>query len=378
MDENNEKKEDKKVDEKVETINENPTVETSYQPVDTVETTYEPKPIETSNDSILSSKEENHKVQEGNKEKKKKEINPNTPKKKGSIKIALIVILAVCVLVGIVTAVYFLFFSVKTIDLSQYIKVTYDGYDGFATATVELDKKIKEEFEENSVYKKFKEKIEFEITSDNYDLKNGDTLKIKADISKKWLEKNRLALKDKKINIKIEGIPEADTVDVFKDLEIEIEGISPNLSVTVSNNNPDEFIRTVYYTLSESYGLENGDEITITANYSEWDAQEMGVIVEKDTMEYTVEDQPYYANSKDDISESIISTLSADMIEEVKDNVDYAKSKIYYHYSDTYKPTAYYSEDLTAGEPTLVNLYLLSAKDTDSYYYSEIYLYGVF
>ena len=69
MDENNEKKEDKKVDEKVETINENPTVETSYQPVDTVETTYEPKPIETSNDSILSSKEENHKVQEGNKEK---------------------------------------------------------------------------------------------------------------------------------------------------------------------------------------------------------------------------------------------------------------------------------------------------------------------
>ena len=382
MDENNEKKEDKKVEEKVETVNENTTEETSsYQPVDTVETTYEPKPIETSDDSILSSKEENpnvKEVKETKKEKKKKEVDPNVPKKKGSAKTAIIIILAICLLVGIATAVYFLFFSVQTIDMSQYITVEYDGYDGYATATVELDKKIKDEFEDSSIYKSFKKKVELEITSDNYDLKNGDTLKVKVDISKSWLEKNRLELKDKTISIKISGIPEADTVDVFEDLEISVEGVSPYLSVTVNNNNPDEFIRTVYYSLSESYGLKNSDKITITANYSEYDAQEMGVIVAKDTMEYTIKDQPYYANSKDDISESIITTISADMLEEVKDNVDYGKSRIYYHYSDTYNPTAYYSDDLTAGEPTLVNLYLLSAKDSDSYYYADNYLYGVF
>ena len=371
MDENNVKKDEEKVEEKVETKTEETT--TSYQPVDTVETTYEPKPIETSEDSILSSKEENPKAQEG-----KKVSDSNVPKKKGTAKLAIIIILAICLIVGIATAVYFLFFSAKTIDMEKYIKVTYDGYDGYATATVELDKAIKDEFEDSSTFKSFKKKVELEITSDNYDLKNGDTLKVKVDISKSWLEKNKLELKDKTINIKIEGIPEADTVDVFEDLEITVDGVSPNLSVSVNNNNPDEFIRTVYYTLSESYGVENGDTITITANYSEYDAQEMGVIVAKDTMEYEVKDQPYYASSKDDMTDSIIATLNEDMIEEVKDNSYSGKSRIYYHYSDTYNPTAYYTDDLIAGEPTLVNLYLLTSKDQDSYYYYENYVYGVY
>lgn len=354
-------------EEKVEkTTQENPTTnETStYEPKNVVETTYEPNPIEVSNDTSTSSKNE------------KKDTKPT--KKKGSVKVAIIIILAVCLLVGIITAVYFLFFSAKTIDLAKYIKAEYDGYDGYATATVELDSAIKDEFDDSSLYKKFKKKVELEITSDNYDLKNGDTIKVKVDIPNSWLENNRLKIKDKTISLEVSGIPEADVVDVFEDLEITVDGVSPNLSVSVNNNNPDEFIRTVYYSLSNSYGIENGDTITITANYSEYDAQEMGVIVAEDTMEYTVENQPYYANKKDDITETVITSLGEDMVEEVKDNINSGKSRVYYKNSETYDPTSYYSDDLVAGEPVLVNVYLLSSKDPDSYYYYDNYVYGIY
>ena len=376
MDENDVKKDGEQVDKKTEDVVSTETKETTYEPTNTVETTYKPQEIETSQNKTSDNKEATTK--EVKKEKKEKNTNTDTTKKKGSTKIVIILVLLICLIVGISTAVYFIFFSTKTIDLEKYIKVKYEGYDGFATATVTLDSSLKDEFDDSSMYKAFKKKIELEITSENYDLKNGDTIKIKADISKKWLEKNRLELKDKKITVKASDIPEADTIDVFEDIEITVEGVSPNLYVSVNNNNSDEFIRTVYYSLSDSYGVKNGDTITITANYNEYTAQEMGLIVAKDTMEYKIKDYPFYAAEKDDLSEETISTITADMIEEIKDgNINYGKSKIYYHYSDTYNPTAYYSDDLTAGEPTLVNLYLLSAKDVENEYYTN-YAYGIF
>lgn len=341
-------------EEKVKNTDSNET-SNAYEPKDVIETTYEPNPIEVSNETAT-----------------------NSTKKKKSFKLALIIILSVCIFVGIIIAIYFLFFSIETIDLEKYIKAEFEGYDGYGTASVKLDSSLKDEFKDSSVYKKFKKKAELEITSDNYDLKNGDTIKVKIDISNSWLEKNRLKIKDKTINIKVSDLPEADTIDVFEDLEITVDGVSPNLSVSVNNNNPDEFIRTIYYYLSDSYGLENGDTITITASYSEYDAQEMGVIVAEDTMEYTIEDQPYYANKKDDITENVITALSEDMIEEVKDNIDSAKSSVYNKNSETYNPTSYYSDDLIASEPELVNIYLLSSKNPDSYYYYENCIYNIY
>ena len=34
---------------------------------------------------------------------------------------------------------YAFVFSVKTVDLSQCLKIEYKGYDGYATATIEID-----------------------------------------------------------------------------------------------------------------------------------------------------------------------------------------------------------------------------------------------
>lgn len=361
MDENNTNQE-----EKVEkTTEEN----TTYNPKDTATTSYEPEVVQTSYESSTSSEK---------KEKKKKQKDSTEPtKKKGTVKLAIIIILIVSVLVAIVTAVYYLFFAATTIDLSEHISVTYDGYDGYAIATVDFKSSLKKAFDESSVYKKFKKKAELEITSDNNgELKNGDTLKVKVDVSKSWLEKNKIKLKDRTIEIKVSGVPEPRKVDVFEDLEYTITGVSPNLYLSVENNSDDEFIDTIYYSLSDSYGLANGDKVTITASYSTYDAQEMGVIVEDETLEYTIENQPYYADKKESLGEGAISSLSTKMSAKVKDYAYNGKGRIYNYY-DQYNPTNYYSDDLVAGEPELVNLYLLTLKDSSSYSYNN-YVYGIY
>lgn len=367
MDENNTNNEEKveKTTQENPTTNETNDVSTSYKPKDVVETSYEQS---TSSGKNVEKKEK--------KLKQKKSAEP--AKKKSTVKLAIIIILAVTVLVAVVTTIYYLFFATTTINLSEHLSIKYDGYDGYATATVDFKSSLKEEFDESSVYKKFKKKAEIEITSDNNGtLKNGDTLEVKVDISKSWLENNKIKLKDRTIEIKVSGVPEPRNVNLFEDLEYTVTGISPNLSLSVKNTSSDEFISTVYYSLSDSYGLANGDTVTITASYSEYDTQEMGVVVESDTFEYTIENQPYYAGKKEDISESVIETLNKEMTEGITKNVANGKTRIHFEYGDQYNPTTYYTEDLVAGEPVLVNMYLLVPND--GYYYSfDNYVYGVY
>lgn len=364
MDENKNEKVEKNV---TENSTNNDDVLSSYEPKDVTTTSYEPDILNSSYENPSVSTEENKKT------KKEKKTNG----KKGSAKVAIIVIVLIAIIVAAAIAIYFLVFAKTTIDLSEHINIKYSGFDGTGTAvSAELKSSLKNEFDDSSVYKKFKKKAELEITSDDYGtLKNGDTIKVKVDISKSWLDDNKIELKDKTIKVKVSGLPEAEKIDVFEDIDITVSGISPNLSVSIESNSDNEFIRDcVYYYADESYDLEDGDEITITASYSTYDAKEYGVIVEEDTMEYTVEANASYIDDKKDFTEDLISELNNEMIEKVSDTASYSKYNVYSHNSNTIS----YSSDLVAGEPELINLYLLTPKDKDSYYSYDNLVYGIY
>ncbi len=301
-------------------------------------------------------------------------VQENTKKKKSGFKIAIIIILIAIIIGAVISAIYFLVFAPKTIDLSEYINVEYSGFNGYATAEVELDEKALGKYiDDSKLAKKFNSKLEFEI-KDNENLSNGNDLEIETDISSSWLKDNKLKLKNKNVKIEIKGLEEADVVDLFKDIEIEIEGVSPDLNISVNNNNSDKFIRTVTYSLSKSYGLANDEKITITANYNKNDAMEAGLVVAEDTMEYTIKDQPFYASSKDDLKDEALNTIKSDLLENVKNEIeDNGKYIITSNYDDVS-----YSETFTNSEPELVNMYILTPKKSDSYYLSSNIVYGIY
>lgn len=291
-----------------------------------------------------------------------KEENKANSGKKKSKKIVVIAVIIAIIAVGV--AVYFLVFARKTIDLAEFIDVKYTGYNGYARAEVTISKDLKEYLGDSKLYKKFIDKVEL-TAKDNEDLSNGDKLKIKVKISDSWLEKNKLKLKDDEVVVDVKDLEETATVDVFEGIEIELTGISPNIRMEVNNNNSDDFIRTVYYTLSQSYDLANGDTVTITANYSSYTAEEKGVVVEKDTMEYKIENQPEYVMKAENLNDSILDAIKPELLNNVKKQVEDSDSLVYYAYNQDY------GVEYTKSEPELVNMYLLTLKDTSNIGWSD-------
>lgn len=311
------------------------------------------------------------KVDSNNTQVPKEDTKANSEKKKSKAKV--IVTIVILVLIAAVVAVYFLVFARKTIDLSEFIDVEYHGYDGYAYADVSISKDLKKYLDDSSLYKKFVEKVEMTV-KDNENLSNDDEIEIKVKISETWLKNNKLKLKDNKVTVKVKDLEKAEVVDVFEGIEVEITGISPNLNVSVNNNNSDSFIRTVSYYTSESSGLSNGDVITITANYNSYTAEEQGVVVAKDTMEYKIENQPEYVMSASELKEDILNVIKPELQKKVKEEADNNSSALVYHnYNQDY------GTEYSVSEPELVNMYLLTIKDSSNSFWSDTNkLYGIY
>lgn len=449
------------------------------------ETSKEVKKEEKEMPKVEKKEEKSIKVEETKAD--KKDTNPKAsenenkekPSKKKHTKVIVSALIAVVAIV--VALVLWLVLRPKTIDLSEYLKVKYSGFNGHATASIELDEKaLKNKIDDNSVAKKFIEKLEYKI-EDNKDLSNGDELTVKIKISSSFLKENKLKLKDDTIKIKVEGIKEALSVDMskylkleykgfnkhatakvtleeekmkedlgediakklkdrlvlnisnnenlendneveikiskravnsdgyyledigvnlvsdvvkikveglkdgtevdaFKDIKIDLSGMSPNINISITNNSEDEFLKTVEYKASKTSRISNGETITITAY--KWDeelAQEKEITLKETKMEYKVEGQSAYIFSKSEINDnvktelkSIFASKATSMASEKYLGYD-ARNFKYQLYNNTdykYSGVNTYNEidkDLSFGTPEVVSMYLLTKKPEVNY-----------
>ncbi len=342
------------------------------------------EPKKTNEVKTEAKKEEPKKNNESKKTEPKKPID--SAKKKKAIRIAILVLIFVIVIAAVI--IYFAVFHKKTIDLADYIEVNYytensssyyydyesdtPAYNGYATASVSLDEdKLKDLLDTKRATERFIEKATLTVENDNNgNLSNGDTLEIKIDISENYLDDQKLKLKNDTITVNVEGLEEADVLDLFgeDDFEVEVTGISPDLSVSVNNNSSDEFIKdNVTYSVSEYSGIANGDTITITAYYDETAALEEGIIIADDTYEYTVEGMPEYIDSVDELSGTTLETLRAGFVEYVNDAI---QDEGVYIISSNYDGVEYGAE-YTTSEPELMATYLLTRKGTASSWNSD-------
>lgn len=336
--------------------------------------------------------EPNKEVKAGTKkEEPKKETNPKAKKdepkkamepekKKQIIKISVIAVIILAIIIAII--VYFAVFHKKTINLADYVDVKFytetansyyydetenEAYNGYATAEVSLDvDKLKDLLDSKRAAERFIEKATLEVQNDNNgNLSNGDTLNVKIDISENYLDDEKLKLKDDVISIPVEGLEEADVLDLFgeEDFEVEVTGISPDLRVSVNNNSSNDFIKNnVSYSVDEYSGIANGDTVTITAYYDATEALEEGIIIAEDTYEYTVEGMPEYADSVDDLSDATLEALRVEFVANVKEEIEYQDDYILTYNFDGVDTSAGY----TTSEPELVATYLLTKKGTSS------------
>lgn len=226
-------------------------------------------------------------------------------KKMKRIILAMISLLACTVLGGCGT---------KTVNLNDYVSVAVTGVGTKGHAEVKVDDsglekqvtkalgvKVKES--DNNNFEKLGnafaelEKIERAVGCVEFvaepaeNLKNGDTVIVKANIDNDKAKELGLKFSFKEIKKKVEELQEAVVVsqdELFQDIVIEFAGTAPNAQVQIRNTSKDEIISKINFVANQTGGLDAGDKIIVTAENAE-NFEEEGYLFTELDKEYTVD-----------------------------------------------------------------------------------------
>lgn len=188
----------------------------------------------------------------------------------------------------------------RTLDFQTIVEFDFIGLNGKGEVTALINKDIYDDkefleklFPDNSV-KKAKEKL-YELMetvnytfSENNNLTNGDEITVSVDYDEELFEDKEVKVKNTEFTIKVEELSDGTKIDVFEGLEVTYEGMSGKGYAIFDTNNCCNFVQN-YVTFGYSKeNLSNGDKITVTANYSEENANNELVIIENNKKEFTV------------------------------------------------------------------------------------------
>ena len=259
-----------------------------------------------------------------------------------------------------------------TVNLNDYLKVTYGGYDGGGVAYTEIDwNSMKEDFENKISYKRgmaqtggmtpidiIMEYTNANIEGKNEKLSNGDKVSYTWKVDKDAIAKLiKCKIKYSDGSKKVSGLKEMELFDPFKNLKVTFSGVEPNGEADIEYNG--DMLSEYDFTCDKTSGLKNGDKIKISltedAGYYVDQYNKAPSVLEK---EYKVKNLGKYLSKIKEIDTDGMNSARAKAQKSISDMVDY------------------WSEDVTLDKVSYAGDYLQVAKDSDDYtknYYGVIY-----
>lgn len=198
----------------------------------------------------------------------------------------------------------------KTLDMEDYITVTFSGYDtlGSPEVTVDWDGVSDKLFGKGGATVDPDHIIELDYENVN-DLCNGENFTINVIIDEYDAERYEVAVKESQLTYKVKGLTEAKKVDVFQSLDVSFSGFEPEGEVSLENTATDPFLQNVVYTVERHGGLKNGDVITVKANYKPTTVEQYGCIAQERTHQYTVEGLGAYLFDRSQLDRAWLDTM---------------------------------------------------------------------
>ena len=249
-----------------------------------------------------------------------------------------------------------------TVNLNDYLKVTYGGYDGGGVAYTEIDwNSMKEDFENKISYKRgmaqtggmtpidiIMEYTNANIEGKNEKLSNGDKVSYTWKVDKDAIAKLiKCKIKYSDGSKKVSGLKEMELFDPFKNLKVTFSGVEPNGEADIEYNG--DMLSEYDFTCDKTSGLKNGDKIKISLT------EDAGYYVDQYNKAPSVLEKEYKIKEVD------------------TDGMNSARAKAQKSISDM---VDYWSEDVTLDKVSYAGDYLQVAKDSDDYtknYYGVIY-----
>lgn len=259
-----------------------------------------------------------------------------------------------------------------TVNLNDYLKVTYGGYDGGGVAYTEIDwNSMKEDFENKISYKRgmaqtggmtpidiIMEYTNANIEGKNEKLSNGDKVSYTWKVDKDAIAKLiKCKIKYSDGSKKVSGLKEMELFDPFKNLKVTFSGVEPNGEADIEYNG--DMLSEYDFSCDKTSGLKNGDKIKVSltedAGYYVDQYNKAPSVLEK---EYKVKNLGRYLSKIKEVDTDGMNSARAKAQKSISDMVDY------------------WSEDVTLDKVSYAGDYLQVAKDSDDYtknYYGVIY-----
>lgn len=203
-----------------------------------------------------------------------------------------------------------------SVDLNDYISVEFSGGDGIGVARVVFDSSaLNSELQENysgapvNAYddvNKIVRSISYDTDVTN-DLSNGDKVTLSIEWNDDYASDSKFKLSGKETTYKVSGLTERVELDLFADVELVLDGVSPNATVLVSNTSTNKNLENVRYSL-DKYNVANGDEVTVTA-YGNLSENEF--IIDTYEKTYIVDGADEYAKAYSDLDDSALERLKS-------------------------------------------------------------------
>ncbi|NLM06782.1 MAG: hypothetical protein GX219_07680 [Tissierellia bacterium] len=264
-----------------------------------------------------------------------KNFQPETPKEKDQLsKRTKMGILGAIALVALVFIFLKFFIPAPSINLDDYMSISFEGVNTAGSANVVFDyPKFMEENSEIIIKQYIKNnKIKTNNPQEYFyipeallssyvdweynkykDLSNGDKIELK------WAVEEEAALENFGVNLKysdkeieVAGLKEATIVDVFDNVDISFDGIEYDANVSIENNNSSPFDR-LSFRIEDNNDLKNGKKVKlVVANVKDRKAfVKDGYLIKELEKEYTVEGLGGYIKSVKNIPEELMKGMDS-------------------------------------------------------------------
>ena len=177
--------------------------------------------------------------------------------------------------IGVIAAmVVALFIRSQRFDVWDYVTISYNGANGYASPefTLNKDKLYKELMgKSNDSDKSYNVKMliaSIDISSEAADVSNGDTYKVRLDADKKYEDAVGISISSGNKKIKASGISKGTSVELFDRLDVMFTGVSPEANVVITNNWDDEYLAGLTFTADKKNNISYGESVKITCNVS--------------------------------------------------------------------------------------------------------------
>lgn len=208
------------------------------------------------------------------------------------------------------------------VDLKNYVGVSFTGYNGSGSARAEVDTDaMLPLFKSGSVTAaSLYDSIDASVVDGNGKLTNGDTVRVKVTYNEQMMKNAKINLKNTELTFTVSGLKEKEKLDVMSQIELKVEGASPECKVSVKyptklkvslkdllkieNESGDVIESTPGAIDGELNGVfKNGDKLTLTINDKALERLDEFEIIGEKSKEYTVNSDSKYILSAADLSD---------------------------------------------------------------------------